>query len=114
MTDRNDETPRQESTDRPEDAVPREEVAELAYARYLARGQADGMDMDDWLAAEQEVRLRHAGIPAVQQAGDQGAERGADAASGGESATGRGERRRPRARATTPADAANLTERVTM
>jgi hypothetical protein len=42
-----------------DDPALREEVAEVAYARYLARGAGDGQDMDDWLAAEREVRNRH-------------------------------------------------------
>lgn len=30
-------------------------VSEAAYALYVARGYADGYDVDDWLAAEAEV-----------------------------------------------------------
>lgn len=37
-----------------------EEVAQLAYDRYLARGRQDGFDLDDWLAAEAEARQRRA------------------------------------------------------
>ncbi len=29
-----------------------EEVARMAYALYVQRGQADGHDLDDWLKAE--------------------------------------------------------------
>jgi Protein of unknown function (DUF2934) len=32
-----------------------EEIANRAYGRYLQRGLADGFDIDDWLAAEQEL-----------------------------------------------------------
>ena len=35
--------------------VSREDIASRAYERYLARGSADGFDIDDWLAAEQEL-----------------------------------------------------------
>ena len=30
-------------------------IARRAYQRYEARGREDGYDMDDWLAAEQEL-----------------------------------------------------------
>lgn len=40
---------------------PAHEIAEIAYRRFLERGQEHGSDLEDWLAAEQEVRLRHAG-----------------------------------------------------
>ncbi len=32
-----------------------DEIASRAYARYLVRGGQDGYDLDDWLAAEQEL-----------------------------------------------------------
>ena len=32
-----------------------EEIADRAYRRYLERGSTDGYDIDDWLAAEQEL-----------------------------------------------------------
>lgn len=32
-----------------------EEIAGRAYQRYLDRGSADGHDIEDWLAAEQEL-----------------------------------------------------------
>ena len=36
---------------------PSEEAIRLrAYQRYLARGGQDGMDFDDWLEAEEELR----------------------------------------------------------
>ena len=34
----------------------RERIAARAYELYLARGGGDGMDMQDWLAAERELR----------------------------------------------------------
>jgi hypothetical protein len=39
-----------------------DEIARLAYERYEARGREDGFDLEDWLAAEQEARLRQSGI----------------------------------------------------
>ena len=33
----------------------RDEVAQLAYHFYETRGRRDGHDVDDWLAAEQEL-----------------------------------------------------------
>ena len=38
--------------------IDRELVARRAYELYLARGGADGQAMDDWLAAERELRRR--------------------------------------------------------
>lgn len=39
------------------DAGPSEdEIRERAYQRYLERGGGHGMDFDDWLAAERELR----------------------------------------------------------
>ena len=32
-----------------------EEIAGRAYRRYQERGSTDGYDIDDWLAAEQEL-----------------------------------------------------------
>jgi len=34
----------------------REEIARLAYQYYEARGRQDGLDVDDWLSAEQELK----------------------------------------------------------
>lgn len=34
----------------------RNRIAARAYELYLARGGADGLAMDDWLAAERELR----------------------------------------------------------
>jgi hypothetical protein len=35
-----------------------DEIADAAYHRYLRRGGQDGADVDDWVAAEQELRFR--------------------------------------------------------
>jgi len=35
-----------------------DEIAEAAYHRYLSRGSSDGLDFEDWLEAERELRLR--------------------------------------------------------
>lgn len=35
-----------------------DEIAEAAYRRYLNRGGSHGMDIDDWVAAEQELRRK--------------------------------------------------------
>ncbi|MGE3841330.1 MAG: DUF2934 domain-containing protein [Vicinamibacterales bacterium] len=34
----------------------RPEIEERAYSRYLERGRLDGFDVDDWLAAEADLR----------------------------------------------------------
>jgi hypothetical protein len=36
--------------------IDRERVARRAYELYLARGGGDGLAMEDWLAAERELR----------------------------------------------------------
>jgi hypothetical protein len=36
----------------------RDRIAIRAYELYLARGAADGQDMEDWLAAERELSNR--------------------------------------------------------
>ena len=43
----------------PQNDSPRQDsdlIALRAYQRYEERGREDGHDMDDWLAAEQELR----------------------------------------------------------
>ena len=40
-----------------------DDIARLAYSRYEARGKVPGFDLEDWLAAEQEARLRQSGLP---------------------------------------------------
>jgi hypothetical protein len=37
-------------------AVAAADVAQRAYDLYLARGRADGHDVEDWLQAERELR----------------------------------------------------------
>ena len=32
-------------------------IAQKAYERYVARGQAQGQDLEDWLVAEREVAI---------------------------------------------------------
>jgi hypothetical protein len=44
-------------SDQPEDDRV-EEVRRRAYFRYLARGPEDGRDVEDWLSAEDELRVR--------------------------------------------------------
>lgn len=43
---------------RPEDQISEDDIRERAYELYRMRGGADGLDQADWLAAEQEIRLR--------------------------------------------------------
>ena len=35
-----------------------DDIRRRAYERYLERGGGDGMDFEDWLAAEQDLRRR--------------------------------------------------------
>ena len=45
--------------DTPSPVAPsRDAIAARAYELYLARGGADGKDIDDWLIAEQDLRAR--------------------------------------------------------
>jgi hypothetical protein len=41
--------------------VTEDEIAVRAYELYVARGQADGYDLDDWLFAERELRGQESG-----------------------------------------------------
>jgi hypothetical protein len=41
---------------RPKDDISHDEIARLAYARFLARGSVHGFDGEDWFAAEAELR----------------------------------------------------------
>jgi Protein of unknown function (DUF2934) len=50
------ETPPQEVGDTTASDIDRERVAQRAYELYLERGAGDGQAMDDWLAAERELR----------------------------------------------------------
>jgi Protein of unknown function (DUF2934) len=36
-----------------------DEIARLAYEFYEAGGRRDGQDVDDWLAAEEQLTRRH-------------------------------------------------------
>ncbi len=38
--------------------IDRDLVSQRAYERYVERGRADGQDLEDWLAAERELRER--------------------------------------------------------
>jgi len=38
--------------------IDRDVLAQRAYELYLARGGADGRDLDDWLTAERELQER--------------------------------------------------------
>ena len=57
-------TPFEESTTAPQLAEIQEpahsEIEMRAYYRYLERGCLDGFDLDDWLAAEAELRPDYA------------------------------------------------------
>ena len=35
-----------------------DEIAQVAYERYISRGRSDGRDLDDWIEAERELRER--------------------------------------------------------
>jgi hypothetical protein len=35
-----------------------EEIRNRAYLRYLERGGGDGMDFEDWVQAEKELKLK--------------------------------------------------------
>ena len=37
-----------------------DEIAQLAFALYEARGRQDGHDIEDWLRAEQQLLQQHA------------------------------------------------------
>jgi hypothetical protein len=39
----------------------RDEIARLAYTFYESRGRRDGRDVDDWIAAEQELTHHFSG-----------------------------------------------------
>jgi hypothetical protein len=51
----------------------RDRVAQRAYELYLARGCADGQDVDDWLCAERELGAQP--MPAAAAANDRSGER---------------------------------------
>lgn len=41
--------------------ISEDEVRRRAYERYVARGESEGSETDDWLAAERELRERDGG-----------------------------------------------------
>ena len=43
------------SSDAATATIDRDRLAQRAYELYLARGAADGQDMEDWLIAEREL-----------------------------------------------------------
>lgn len=48
-----------EETHSPTPEPDHDAIERLAYVRYLERGRADGFALDDWLAAEAELRGTH-------------------------------------------------------
>jgi hypothetical protein len=48
------------------DDARRQEIARRAYVRYCERGRIDGFDVEDWLAAEQELRQEDVAAAAAQ------------------------------------------------
>ncbi len=40
-------------------SISREDIERRAYDRFIARGYADGGDVDDWLEAERELLASH-------------------------------------------------------
>jgi hypothetical protein len=57
----------------PAATMDRERVAQRAYELYLARGCADGQDVDDWLCAERE--LSGDSVPVQAEANDRRSDR---------------------------------------
>jgi len=52
MKDKSEEVQTPESDDL------QQEIAEVAYSYWESRGREDGHDVEDWLAAEQEIMRR--------------------------------------------------------
>jgi hypothetical protein len=48
-----------EDTQSPTSQPDHDAIERLAYFRYLERGRADGFALDDWLAAEAELKDTH-------------------------------------------------------
>jgi Protein of unknown function (DUF2934) len=42
-----------------------EHIQARAYELYLEHGSRDGRDVEDWLAAEEELKHRHAEVEAI-------------------------------------------------
>jgi hypothetical protein len=61
MTTQATSAPSRQETN-PETALPREQIEERAYYRYLERGRADGHALEDWVTAEAELNQRRRGI----------------------------------------------------
>ena len=64
----------QDNSDRVQPIEPEDysgEISAVAYSYWESRGREDGHDVEDWLAAEQEVMRRHrvqlSEIPARQR-----------------------------------------------
>ena len=50
--------PQADGDSTPLDQPSREEIAAVAYHLFVARGRKDGYDVEDWLAAEQELKAK--------------------------------------------------------
>jgi Protein of unknown function (DUF2934) len=46
-------------------ATSNEQIQARAYELYLERGCQDGRDVEDWLAAEEELKQRRAEVEAI-------------------------------------------------
>ena len=55
MTVNTPPNPPRHSGDTTTATIDRERIANRAYERYMARGGADGQDLEDWLEAEREL-----------------------------------------------------------
>ena len=82
----NDET-RDLTADRDASAPSSDEVRRRAYELWVARGGADGSDMDDWLAAEREVRTRRTDMADAPPAAEESTSGTMSGASGTDSTT---------------------------
>lgn len=76
-TDRVESGPETADSGETDEAV-RQEVQLRAYHRYCERGCAPGYELDDWLAAEQEVLAAHAAAvsPSAKTSADERGPRG--------------------------------------
>ena len=54
--------PQADGDSTPLDQPSREEIAATAYSLFVARGRRHGYDVEDWLAAEQELKQRRSTI----------------------------------------------------
>jgi hypothetical protein len=46
----------EKTNERLDERAARERIARVAYQRFLERGASHGHDLEDWLAAERELR----------------------------------------------------------